>query len=158
MSITIKLLTAHFLIGWLLVSGCASPPTKKIEEKIEVIPDGMGLIYIYRPSRMGGAFYYYDVHVEKGKGFPLKNGKCFRYFAKPGEVEVWAEQETKSSVTLDVKSGETYYVRGTLKFGWIESRPYLEVTPHEETSKPEGSRCELLTKTPAAPPKTTEPQ
>lgn len=69
-----------------------------------------------------------DVHVEKGKGFALKNGKCFRYFAKPGEVEVWAEQGTKSSVTLDVKSGETYYVRGTLEMGWFKSRPRVPFT------------------------------
>jgi len=82
--------TAIFLIGIISFGGCASsvPPIKKVE----VIPDGMALIYIYRPSKMGGAIFSYDVNIGKEKKFLLGNGHCYRYFAKPGEVEVWAEE------------------------------------------------------------------
>jgi len=128
----IKLPTVIFLTGMILISGCAGTSTKKAEIKPEVIPDGMALIYIYV---LGGFGYYYDVTVGNKKAFPLRAGHCYRYFAKPGELEVWAETETKSSVTLDVKSGETYFIRAASEFGLWKARPHLELVP-KETVKP----------------------
>ena len=47
----------------------------------------------------------------------------FPYYADPGELEFWAKTESTSSVTVDVKAGDTAYVRGSVGVGFFVGRP-----------------------------------
>ena len=53
----------------------------------------------------------------------------FVYSAMPGEVEFSAQTEAKTSVTIDAKAGETYFVKGTVGLGVFVGHPALEHSP-----------------------------
>lgn len=129
------------LLVILLLQGCASlgPAYTKVEQ----IPENKGLIYIYRPSSIVGGGISPDVKVGETVIATLYNGGYYPYFANPGEVELWAKTESKSAVTLDVKPGETYYVKGTIGVGFFVGRPHLIVVSPEEGAK-EIAACKLI--------------
>lgn len=128
------------LIGLFLLSSCATGPAFK---KVETIPENMGLVYIYRPGKAMGAAVSYQV---KANGVPiirLNPGGYYAYLAKPGEIEFSAKTESTSSITIDVKPGETYYLKGTIGIGFFVGRPHLViVTP--EVGEKEVVKCKLL--------------
>jgi hypothetical protein len=132
---------AIVLLAALLVAGCAT--LGPAFQKVDKIPEGVGLIYIYRESEFIGGGVNYDVKVGETVITTLHNGGYYPYFAKPGEVELWARTETKSAVTVDVKAGEVYYVKGEVGVGFFVGRPHLRVVPREKGEK-EIAECKLI--------------
>ncbi|MBI4490053.1 MAG: DUF2846 domain-containing protein [Deltaproteobacteria bacterium] len=145
---------AVFLVGVVLISGCA-PTLGLTFKKIDKVPERMGLVYIYRPSSFVGGGVSYDVKVGETVITTLYNGGYYPYFAKPGELELWARTEAKSAVTLDVKAGEIYYVKGTVGVGFFVGRPHLIVVP-KSVGETEIAECQLIPETKVEE-KTTEP-
>jgi len=131
------------LIGLFLLPSCATGPAFK---KIETIPDNMGLVYIYRPGKMMGAAVSYKVRANGVVITTLTPGGYYPYITKPGEVEFSAKTEATSSVTIDVKPGETHYIKGTIGVGFLVGRPHLVVVPPEVGEK-EVMNCKLLQET-----------
>jgi hypothetical protein len=117
---------------WLLVvaltmSGCASgPPFQKIAD----IPTGKGLIYIYRPSVMHGVALVPYIVINDLNAIPLKVGGYYPYFSSPGEVTISITHTGKRSITINVKAGETYYVKAGTIFMAL-GIPYIESVPAE---------------------------
>ena len=129
------------LVGMSVMSGCATSGPKF--SKVEHIPEGKGLIYIYRPSSFKGGGVFYDVYAKDKVVTTLRNGGYFPYFADLGENEIWAKTEAKSSVTVDVKAGKTYFVKGGVRMGLLIGRPDLTLaTP--ELGATEVAECNLL--------------
>jgi len=125
----------------LLLSSCASlGPTY---QKTDKIPEGTGLVYLYRPSSFIGGCVSYDIKVGETVITTLYNGGYYPYFAKPGEVELWAKTESKSSVTLDVKAGQIYYLKGTVGVGFFVGRPHLMVVS-TDIGEREIAECKLI--------------
>lgn len=122
------------LLSALLLSACA-PTLGPVFQKVDRAPEGAAVVYIYRPSSFIGGGVYYDVRANGVVVTTLYNGGYHPYVAKPGEVEFSAKTEATSSVTLDVKAGQTYYVRGTVGVGVFVGRPRLEVVPAEVAEK-----------------------
>lgn len=125
----------------LLLSSCAS--LGPAYQKADKIPEGAGLVYLYRPSSFVGGGVSYDIKVGETVITTLYNGGYYSYFAKPGEVEFWAKTESKSSVTLDVKAGQTYYLKGTVGVGFFVGRPHLMVVSTDVGEK-EIVECKLI--------------
>ena len=91
-----------------------------------------GLVYVYRPESFVGGGVYYDIHVTNPSNpdfiaGELVNGSYVQIDIPSGENEIWGKTESKSSVTLDVKKGETYCVKGGVGIGFLVGRPNLEV-------------------------------
>ena len=91
-----------------------------------------GLVYVYRPSSFVGGGVYYDIHVTNPSNpdfiaGELVNGSYVQIDIPSGDSEIWGKTESKSSVTLDIKKGETYCVKGGVGIGFIVGRPNLEV-------------------------------
>jgi hypothetical protein len=129
------------LIAALTLNSCASlgPPY----QKVATIPDDKGLVYIYRPGSFIGGGVSYDVKIGETPITTLYTGGYYPYFSKPGEVEFWAKTESKSSVTLDVKPGQTYYIKGTVGVGFIVGRPHLMVV-EPNVAETEIAECKLI--------------
>ena len=126
-------------IAVLALVGCASGPAFK---KIDDIPKDKGLIYIYRPSVMHGAALVPYVVINNLNALPLNTGGYYRYFSAPGKVTISITHTSKRSVTINVKAGETYYVRaGTIFMAF--GVPYIELAP-PEVALAELSECKLL--------------
>lgn len=140
------LLIAVAFAGLAVMSGCATEGPAFV--KVENIPADKGLVYIYRSSSFKGGAVSYDVHVkdkaEDKVATHLTNGGYFPYFANPGENEVWAKTEAKSSVTVDVKPGQTYYIKGGVRMGFALGRPDLSLQP-ADIGGPEIAECKLIT-------------
>jgi hypothetical protein len=137
-----RVVIAIALIG---LVGCAASGPKY--EEPEAIPSGQGLVYIYRPSKAIGGGVSFDIHTgtkeEDHEVTTLKNGGYFPLYTPPSELTLWAKTESEASVTLDVKEGETYYVKGTVGVGFFVGRPRLEVVD-SETGAREVKECNLL--------------
>ena len=129
------------LVGLLFAGGCAT--LGPVYQKVEKMPEGTGVVYIYRPHSVIGAAVTYDVKVGETVVTTLHNGGYYPYFAKPGEVEFRAKTESESAVTLDVKAGQPYYIKGTVGVGFFVGRPHLMVVPAEAAQK-EIAKCKLI--------------
>jgi hypothetical protein len=109
-------------------------------QKVSVIPDAKGLVYIYRSYSVLGSAVAYSVHAGDEVVGKLHNGGYLTYMADPGELEVWGKTEARGSVTLDVVSGKEHYVKGSLGVGVVVGRPKLIVVD-EETGMREIKEC-----------------
>ncbi|HEV8642485.1 MAG TPA: DUF2846 domain-containing protein [Methylomirabilota bacterium] len=133
------------LIGLVVVAGIALAgcATGAPFRKIETIPSGKAVIYIYRPSALGPAVQY-DVKRGDTVITTMKAQGYYPYITDPGEVELWAETESKASVTLDVKPGEVYFVKAGIGMGFFVGRPRLQVVPREEGEKEIAECCKFV--------------
>ena len=125
----------------LLSAGCAS--LGPAYTPVSSAPKDKATVYVYRPSAMGGAAVSYTVAVNGADVSSLPSGGYFVYYAKPGENEFAAKTEAKTSVTVDAKAGETYYVKGTIGMGVFVGHPHLlQVT--SDVGSQEIVKCKLV--------------
>ena len=137
-----RLVTIIIILGMsLMFAGCAT--LGPVYQRVDKIPDGMGLVYIYRPGGFVGGGVSYDVKVGETVITTLYNGGYYPYFAKPGETEFWAKTESKSAITLDIKPGEIYYIKGTVGVGFFVGRPHLMVA-EKDVGEKEIAQCKLI--------------
>ena len=129
------------IIAFLVLNGCASLGPQF--QKVEATPTEKGLVYIYRPSSFIGGGVSYDVKVGETAVTTLYNGGYYPYLSSTGEVEFWAKTESKSSVTLDVRAGQTYYIKGTVGVGIFVGRPHLMIVGADVAEK-EIVKCKLI--------------
>ena len=128
---------AFLLVLISLLAGCASGlPFKSVTE----IPQGKGLVYIYRPASVVGSAISYDIFTGNEKIGRLLPGGYLTYFATPGELELWGKTEAKGSITLDVKADQIQYVKGSLSVGFFVGRPVL-MTVEPEVGQQEIAEC-----------------
>lgn len=133
MNIKAKFLSiALFFVTALLLASCATGPAYV---KVDKIPDGMGLVYIYRPWVYQGGAISYDVIADSIVRTRLDNGGYYPFLSRTGEVEIWAKTESKSSVTLYIEEGQTYYIKGSVAMGAFVGRPHLTIVPPEVGEK-----------------------
>jgi len=135
---------ASATLGWVLfgiifITGCATGPSFK---KVEAIPEGVGIVYIYRPASPIGAGASYDVRADGISLVTLLSGEYFVHYAQPGEVEFSARTESTSAITVDIKAGQTYYLKCTLSFGITVGRPQL-VLVSSDVGEKEIAACNL---------------
>jgi len=127
-----KLILVLLLVGLFLLSGCATGPKFT---KIDVIPEDKAVVYIYRPASPIGAAVSYQVIANGTHIMPMVNGGYFVYYAKLGENEFSAATETLSSVTLDVKPGQNYYIKSSVGVGMFVGRPRFTIVPADVGEK-----------------------
>ena len=87
-------------------------------------PVGKGQIVFFRPIGPGLAIGC-GVHENGVKISGLGFSKYFVLVADPGTHKYLVESETKDVLTLEVESGETYYVKCSIGMGIIMGRPNL---------------------------------
>lgn len=136
-----KVIVSILLVSLLALSSCAT--LGPVYQKVDKIPNNTGLVYIYRPSHFSGGGVTYDVKVGEDVITSLYNGGYYPYFAKPGATEFWAKTESKSSVSLVVKAGRTYYIKGSVGLGLFIARPHLEIVP-PNVGENEIKDCKLI--------------
>jgi hypothetical protein len=125
----------------LLLSGCAT-----LGPKFEAAPEGSAdkaMIYVYREAGFIGGGVSYMVRVNDADVSTLPAGGYFLYLSTPGEVEISAKTEAKTSVTLDAKAGQTYYIKGTIGVGVFVGHPHLTVVDNE-IGAAEIAKCSLV--------------
>ena len=87
-----------------------------------------GLVVFYRSKTMKGAAVHLLVRSSNGAAGNLKNGSMFYQYYEPGlrTFDVSTPSVAGSDlITLDIKAGKTYFVRGEILMGWPVGRPRL---------------------------------
>ncbi len=136
-----KILLAALAIATALLSGCATLGTAYTPDNNA--PKDKGTVYVYRPKAFAGGAISYTVSVNGNEVSSLPAGGYFVYYAAPGENEFSAKTEAKTSVTLDVKAGQTYYVQGTMGMGVFVGHPHLTQVGNDVGAK-EIASCKLV--------------
>lgn len=135
----IRMILALAGVG-LLLGGCATLGPKFTPDT--AVQSNRATVYIYRPGSLGAAVH---PHVT-ANGVPLAELQPHGYFvyhAAPGELELAAKTEATTSVTLDVKAGQTYYVQGSIGLGFFVGHPHLVVVSNDVGEK-EIAECKLV--------------
>jgi hypothetical protein len=106
-------------------------------------PKDKATVYVYRQSAFGGGAVSYTIAANGVDVASLPSGGYFVYYATPGETEFSAKTEAKTSVTVDAKAGQTYYVKGTVGMGVFVGHPHLLQVTNDVRSQ-EIVKCKLV--------------
>ncbi len=123
----LSLVFSLFLLG--LLQGSAQ--TSKTEESAPENGKDYATLYVYRPGNVEGAIVGYELKVTYADGSEeklgrIKNNSKFEVkLTKEGKAELWAKTEKYVSATVDVKFGESYYLKAGTKPGWAMGQPEL---------------------------------
>jgi len=94
------------------------------------IPEGKAVIYIYRPRMRMGKIPF-DVSANGKTLATLVPDGYYAYVSEPGQIEFMAtDGRNPFSMTLDVKAGQAYYVKG--KDGKFGGSAHLELVSPQE--------------------------
>lgn len=123
MNSTYNRVIAAIAMAAALLSGCAvqGEPYQRMS-----VPTQKGVIYVYRLPGFVGAAVTPNVtcgSVENGLG----PGGYHPYVEDPGVITCSAHTEATSTVDVEVKSGQEYYVKEEIGMGFFIGRPHLSV-------------------------------
>jgi hypothetical protein len=131
------------LLPWLVTAavlvflGCAAhgPSFKQVEN----IPADKAVVYIYHS---GGSNHAFFLQVNGKDITALKKGTYYPCITEPGRVEFTAKTMGTTSLVLEAKAGETYYIKGSVPPGFSPTPSLVLVSP-EEGAK-EIANCKLM--------------
>jgi hypothetical protein len=85
------------------------------------------ILYAYRPTGPG-ALVGYNLHLGDSVICRMKNYSRYEIrLYKEGPTKLWAKTEAKSSIPLNVKFGEEYYLKCTLQMGIVVGEPDIKL-------------------------------
>lgn len=103
-----------------------------------VIPADKALIYIYRPGGFtGGLAMPFGIRVNGKTLITLVQGGYYIYFTEPGQIEFttfevgFMAPSSTSSITVDAKVKQTYYLKGAHGKGALGRASLQLVSPQE---------------------------
>ena len=132
-----------FIIFCFLFINCETmQPTGKQFSPTSDIQNNKGLVYIYRPLLFTGSGVYFTVKADGESLIELTNGTYKPFFIKPGEVTFEAETIGSAKITIQVNSGEVYYLKGNVIVGPLVGKPILTQVS-KEIGEREISECKL---------------
>jgi len=123
---TIKKIIGIFIIG-IMVSGCMVPKASiEVDQKAKnlVAPTGKALVYIVRPSSLGGAVKF-KVSCDY-KFIGATSGKRYIYtIQEPGNHEFISKAENEDILPIVLEANKTYYIEQVPKMGFLVARNRL---------------------------------
>ena len=114
-----------FLIAATVVFATISTPV--LSDTTPMAQPDKGQVVFYRPSRAKGAAIRFEINNNaKGSIGQLSNGAIIQTELDPGEHSFSVRSPSvdgQDSITINVESGKTYYVKGEILWGWPAGRP-----------------------------------
>jgi hypothetical protein len=109
--------------------------------KPDKFPETAGLVYLYRQHQQEFIVKSYIIKTDNKVIAPLYSGGYYPYFSTPGKREFSATYEAGTtytqwegtSITLDIKSGQTYYIKAEDRPG--PNGPHLVIVAPEVAEK-----------------------
>jgi len=134
-------LTGLLILTSILMTGCSvSGPAFK---PVDPIPEGKGVVYIYRQPGFAGGGVYGTVTADKTAITKIKNGGYFPYIANPGPVHFEVSTEATNEADVTVEAGKEKYLKTTVGMGFFVGHlKFSEVSP--AIGKSEIGECKLL--------------
>ena len=90
------------------------------------------ILYVYRTAQPDGYERGYNLHLNDSVICRInKNCRQEIKLYKKGLNALWGETEARDSAVINVKFGEEYFLKCTLKMGILIGRPDMELMPKE---------------------------
>jgi hypothetical protein len=99
-----------------------------------------GTVVFFREKKFAGSAVRYKVRENGVEVCKLKSGTFCSIQVPVGKHEYVVHSEAKDVLTLEVESGETYYVIGAISMGFLAGRPNLSPS---DKGKFEGMKAKL---------------
>jgi hypothetical protein len=94
-----------------------------------VAPEGhqaVAQVYFYRPNKFEGSSTRPLVLVDDVRVARLRSGESLSYFVTPGRHQI-SSADKSSTIVVDAKPGQTYYVRFDVEGGFLKERAGLKL-------------------------------
>lgn len=134
-------------ICWILVAstfiftGCIA--TGPAFQRVNPIPSGKGVVYVYRSPGGGAPLIYGTVTANNTPIMKIRDGGYFPYIADPGTVHFEVSTEATSEADVTVEAGMEKYLKITIGHDFLVGRlNFTEVSP--EIGSTEVKVCKLL--------------
>ena len=118
-----------------MVSACASvpmaPPEMDMKAKSMTAPKDKALVYLYRNEAMGAAIKM-TVNLDGRFAGQTASKTYFMWLLPPGKHEFASVTENTSTLNLDAKAGETYYIWQEVKMGTWAAGSNLQLVDKEK--------------------------
>jgi len=95
------------LVVTLWITGCG-PKLGGSFVKLDSVPQGKALIYLYRPFGSTGFVYPINIHANGNLIVSMPHQSYFPYLVEPGEIEFasrWLLNQVDESITIHAKPG-----------------------------------------------------
>jgi hypothetical protein len=113
----VRLVCLSVILMTVTIAGCSA--TGRPFVHVDPIPDGKGIVYVYRPDRTVGCAVSGTI---RANGVPItnvKNGGYYPYVADPGRVNLNVTTEVENSTDITVEAGREKYVKTTVGMGFF---------------------------------------
>jgi hypothetical protein len=145
------------LLG-LALSACATVPMASPDEdkriKSLVPPNDAGLVYLYRNESFGGGVHM-DVTMDGWPSGQTGPNTFMVWQVVPGTHVIVSKAENDSTIGIDVRAGQRYFVWQEVKMGALYARSKLQLVSEREGMKGV-NECQLV-KMPVARPRPAAP-
>ena len=135
-------ISAAVAVPSLFAAGCATKGDAFAEAP--QVPANKALVYVYRTGRLDGGALTPSVTFAKSLRVALTRSGYYAYLAEPGALHVRITDIGTRVITLDVKAGQTYYLRGGLIF-MAGGYPFLDIVT-ADMALPELRDCKLISR------------
>ena len=112
-------------VAALLFAPCANFAADSVTPAPGASAEGTGTVVFFRESKFVGGGMSYKVRENGVELCKLKNGSYCTVQAPVGKHSYDVHSEAKDVLTLEVESGETYYVIGGVSMGVLAGHPNL---------------------------------
>jgi len=121
----------------LVFLGCvANGPSFK---QVENIPADKAVVYIYHS---GGSNHPFFLQVNGKDITGLKRGTYYPFITEPGRIEFTAKTMGTTTLVLEAKAGEIYYLKGAVPPGFSPTPSLVLVS--SEVGTQEIANCKLM--------------
>ncbi|MDR2234342.1 MAG: hypothetical protein LBE56_14615 [Tannerella sp.] len=97
------------------------------------LSDDCALLHLYRPSSVVGTLIRYNLYLDNDMIFLVKNkSKTTVRITNEGLKTLWAKDESKTELPIDIRLGREYYIRCGLGTGPFVGKPRLEIVDNEK--------------------------
>lgn len=104
--------------------------------------EGMALVYVLRPATIGAAIRTWAFADDQFLG--VSKARAYFYALVPeGKHVFWAKAENTSGVEVEVKAGETYYFKKSIRLGVGKARVKM-VQIDEATAEGLFGKCDYV--------------
>jgi hypothetical protein len=122
------------------VSAQDAPKAEKVKaqggrpapEALPPVPEGKGRIVFWRSGTLVGGGLGCGVNIGTERISAMGAGKYFILDLAPGAYEFNAKSEAKDVLNTEVETGETSYIKCTIRMGVMVGRPNLSPSTAEE--------------------------
>lgn len=116
-----------------LFAGCSSVPLGATFQEVRDVPQGKGVVYLFRPHLTEEYAVDFDVVVEGTGTVTLPDGSYAALVVTPGVVTLKAARtgEPTAVLPLSVEAGRPHFVRMEPVPGFFRYKPTLMLEPTE---------------------------